>query len=177
MTNKMMSYILEDVTLTPSLWDSGDPVRPELGVKFKTALGRAVYGLKAETGEYVAFCCVARTTHVPQDIMELSQFTSTAGEILIPYTVWSLQKGAGRTIIKQLLDKVSTNSLAHRVVTLSPLTEMARRFHLRNGATEISTNVASANFEYPVTLSKDDDDWYQSTATQDWSCTAHGESS
>ena len=175
MTNEIMNYTLEDVTSMPSLWGVGDPVRPNLGVKFKTATGRTVYGLKTESGEYVAFCCVARTTHVPKDIMELSCFTSSAGEILIPYTVWSLQKGAGRTIIKQLLDKVSVNRLALRVVTLSPLTEMARRFHLRNGATEISTNVASANFEYPVALSKNDDDWYQSSATQDWSCTAYGE--
>ena len=175
MTNETANYTLENVTQAHELWETGDPVRPELGVKFKTANARTVYGLKTESGEYVAFCCVARTTHVPKDIMELSQFTSAAGEILIPYTVWSLQKGAGRAIIKQLLDKVAADSLAHRVVTLSPLTEMARRFHLRNGATEISRNVASANFEYPVRALHDSDDWYQSTATQDWTCSAYGE--
>tara|TARA_B100000212_G_scaffold329174_1_gene294116 strand:+ start:23 stop:553 length:531 start_codon:yes stop_codon:yes gene_type:complete len=174
---KAEDCVLENVTQHLDLWKHGDPVRPELGVKFKTAPGRVVYGLKLTAeNKYVAFCCVSRTTHVPKDVMELSGFTSNSGEILVPYTVWSLEKGAGRTIIKMLLDMVSKNNLADRVVTLSPRTEMARRFHLRNGATEISTNVASANFEYPVVRTQDIGDWYQSTATQDWDCASHGES-
>ena len=169
-----MNYTLENVTCQPELWRSGDPVRPELGVSFKSAPGRTVYGLKAEDGSYVAFCCVARTSRVPADIMELSGFTSLAGDILVPYTVWSLQKGAGRAIIKQLLNTVCQSSLAQRVVTLSPLTEMARKFHLRNGATEVSRNIATANFEYPVsTLACDD--WYQSVVTQDWAASPSGE--
>ena len=170
-----MNYTLENVTCDPELWKSGDPVRPELGVGFKSAPGRTVYGLKTEGGSYAAFCCVARTTHVPKDIMELSNYTSMTGDILVPYTVWSLQKGAGRAIIKQLIDTVSRNSSAQRVVTLSPLTEMARKFHLRNGASEISRNIVTANFEYPVTKVQGSDDWYQSTAAQDWNCVAHGD--
>ena len=173
---KTEECVLENVTMMPDLWESGDPVRPELGVRFKTANGRAVYGLKTKEGKYVAFCCVARTTQVPIDIIELSEFTSTLGTILVPYTVWSLQRGAGKAIIKQLLDKVNKSRMAHRVVTLSPLTDMARRFHLRNGATEIARNVVTANFEYPVTAGKELDDWYQSAAENDWDCTSQGES-
>ena len=35
-----------------------------------------------------------------------------------------------------------------RFVTLSPKTEMAKKFHLRNGATELQENETTVNFEY-----------------------------
>ena len=38
----------------------------------------------------------------------------------------------------------------NRLVTLSPLTEMARKFHLRNGAVELLVNETTQNFEYKV---------------------------
>ena len=44
----------------------------------------------------------------------------------------------------------SSESGIKRVVTLSPKTEMARRFHLRNGAREVGVNVVTANFEYDL---------------------------
>ena len=56
-----MKYEIEIVSDKPNLWKDGDPVRPELGVSYKTYPGRQVYGLKDESGEHVAFCCVART--------------------------------------------------------------------------------------------------------------------
>ena len=37
-----------------------------------------------------------------------------------------------------------------RLVTLSPLTEMARNFHLHNGAEEIKVNEETQNFEYKL---------------------------
>jgi hypothetical protein len=42
-----------------------------------------------------------------------------------------------------------TNHL-NRLVTLSPLTEMARNFHLRNGAHELQVNDKTQNFEYKI---------------------------
>ena len=36
----------------------------------------------------------------------------------------------------------------NRLVTLSPLTEMATKFHLRNNAKLISVNDTTQNFEY-----------------------------
>ena len=146
-----MNCTLEDVTCQPELWKEGDPVRPELGVSYKTYPGRKVFGLKSSDGEYIAFCCVARTLGVPWDIMSLSNFTSNEGNIYVPYTVWSLRRGAGKTIINKLLDYVkNTNDLIHRVVTLSPRTDMARNFHLKNGAREIASNIVTVNFEYPL---------------------------
>ena len=107
--------------------------------------------MRDENNEYVAFCCVARSLAVPQDITSLSNFTSQDGTIYVPYTVWSLKKGAGRTIINELLSLVrDSDTEVNRVVTLSPKTEMAKNFHLRNGAREISSSVVTVNFEYPV---------------------------
>ena len=146
-----MNYTLDIVTEKPDLWKDGDPVRPELGVSFKTYPGREVFGLRNESGEYVAFCCVARTLQVPWDITSLSSFTANDGTIYVPYTVWSLKKGSGKAIINALLDKVrSSEEDIRRVVTLSPRTDMARNFHLRNGAKEIAVHVVTANFEYEI---------------------------
>ncbi len=146
-----MNYTLDVVTKKPNLWKDGDPVRPELGVSFKTYPGREVFGLRDESGKYVAFCCVARTLQVPWDIMSLSNFTANDGTVYVPYTVWSLKKGSGKAIINALLDKVrGSEEDIRRVVTLSPRTDMARNFHLRNGAKEIAVHVVTANFEYEI---------------------------
>lgn len=146
-----MKYKIEVVTDRPNLWKDSDPVRPELGVAYKTYPGRQVYGLKDESGEHVAFCCVARTWDIPQDIMSLSRLTSEDGTIFVPYTVWSLRRGAGKAIINELLRQVRENDLGiERVVTLSPRTEMARSFHLKNGAQEVASGVVAVNFEYSI---------------------------
>ena len=61
------------------------------------------------------------------------------------YTVWSYL-GAGFTIIleKDYIQKYAIKSF----VTLSTKTEIARKFHLRNGATELQENETTVNFEY-----------------------------
>ena len=83
--------------------------------------------------------------------MSLSSLTSEEGSVFVPYTVWSLRRGAGKAIINELLREVRENDLGiKRVVTLSPKTEMARNFHLRNGAKEVSSSVVTVNFEYPI---------------------------
>jgi hypothetical protein len=71
-----------------------------------------------------------------------------------PYTVWSYSKGAGRQIIECLLRFVQqehqeiSRSYWPRIVTLSPKTEMAEKFHLKNGAKHIGENENTNNFEY-----------------------------
>ena len=50
---------------------------------------------------------------------------------------------------------VKKSNHLHRLVTLSPLTDMARNFHIRNGAKELQVNKTSQNFEYDITL----EDW------------------
>ena len=50
---------------------------------------------------------------------------------------------------------VKESNHLNRLVTLSPLTEMARNFHTKNGAKELQVNEESQNFEYDITL----EDW------------------
>ena len=72
-------------------------------------------------------------------------------DVAVFYTVWSYKKGAGRKIVLEVakhIKKVHTN--IKRFVTLSPLTEMAERFHLRNGATLLAKHQYAQNFEYKI---------------------------
>ena len=145
-----MKYKLENVTDRPELWAHTDPVRPELDIEFKTSPGRGVFGLVGDDGSYKAFMCYAYTSAVPRSVEDLESLTDKNGRIVIPYTVWSHEKGAGRTIIQCVLDFVHLSRVADRVVTLSPITEMARRFHLRNDAREFRLNESTVNFEYKI---------------------------
>jgi len=146
-----MKYTLDYVSELPELWRGKDPVRPELDVEFKTSPGRGVFGLLGDDGEWKAFLCYARTFLIPCDVEELDAFTREDGNVIIPYTVWSHEKGGGRTIINEVLNKVmNSEDGVDRVVTLSPKTEMARKFHMRNKAVEFRMNLTTVNFEYKV---------------------------
>ena len=69
---------------------------------------------------------------------------------MVAYTVWSLQKGMGRKIILDLQAMIRETYRFKRLVTLSPKTEMATKFHLSNGAELIAENMTTNNFEYDI---------------------------
>jgi len=77
------------------------------------------------------------------------------GSVAIAYTVWAKKKGGGRAIVNEVYKMVKKSSHLNRLVTLSPLTKMARNFHIKNGAKELQVNEASQNFEYDIAL----EDW------------------
>ena len=137
-----------------------DPVRPELDNYFRTSYGRKIYGVKYKD-EIHAVMCFAFTNKIPKTVEELDQFSKDAflqsvqrdqkvGKIAIAYTVWSKKKGGGKLIVKVVYKMIKKSNHLNRLVTLSPLTEMARRFHLRNGAIELQVNENTQNFEYKV---------------------------
>ena len=68
------------------------------------------------------------------------------------YSLYCLvqKKGGGKLIVKEVFKKIKQSNHLNRLVTLSPLTEMARRFHLRNGAFELQVNKETQNFEYKI---------------------------
>ena len=127
-----------------------DPVRPELSLQFRTKDGRQMYALQDETGKNVAVVCIAYCKFVPKSIDELKKFTDPTGEVVIPYTVWSRHKGAGKTIVDHLLKLARDSKQIKRVITLSPLTLMAKNFHEKNGAVRIGLNHETQNFEYSL---------------------------
>ena len=137
-----------------------DPVRPELDNKFRTGFGRKIYGVEYQ-GEIHAVMCFAYTNEIPKSVDELEKLSTDAflqsamrdqsgGQIAIAYTVWSKKKGGGKLIVKEVFKKIKKSNHLNRLITLSPLTEMATDFHIRNGAKLIQINETTQNFEYNV---------------------------
>ena len=137
-----------------------DPVRPELDNIFRRSYGRKIFGVKY-SGEIYAIMCFAYTNQIPKNVDELSKFSHDAylqsaqrdqniGKIAIAYTVWSKKKGGGKLIVKEVFKKIKKSNHLNRLVTLSPLTEMATKFHSRNGAQLLQTNETTQNFEYKI---------------------------
>ena len=137
-----------------------DPVRPELNVSFRTSNGRKIYGVKYKK-EIHAVMCFAFTNKVPKNVEELDKFSKDAhlqstlrgqnvGQIAIAYTVWSKKKGGGKLIVNEVFKKIKRSNHLNRLVTLSPLTKMATKFHTKNGAKLLQVNENSQNFEYEI---------------------------
>ena len=137
-----------------------DPVRPELDVSFRTSNGRKIYGVKYKK-EIHAVMCFAFTNKVPKNVEELDKFSQDAylqstlrgqnvGQIAIAYTVWSKKKCGGKLIVNEVFKKIKSSNHLNRLVTLSPLTKMATKFHSKNGAKLLQVNENSQNFEYEI---------------------------
>ena len=137
-----------------------DPVRPELDNIFRRSFGRKIYGVKYG-GEIHAVMCFAYTNEIPKSVEELDILSQDAhlqstlrgqnvGRIAIAYTVWSKKKGGGKLIVKEVFKKIKRSNHLNRLVTLSPLTEMATKFHTRNGAKLLQKNETTQNFEYKI---------------------------
>ena len=137
-----------------------DPVRPELDNVFRRSYGRKIYGVKYG-GEIHAVMCFAYTNEIPKSVEELDVLSQDAhlqstlrgqnvGRIAIAYTVWSKKKGGGKLIVKEVFKKIKKSNHLNRLITLSPLTEMATKFHTRNGAKLLQINETTQNFEYKI---------------------------
>ena len=143
-----------------------DPVRPELSLEFRQAYGRKIYGIKDEEGDIAAVMCFAFTHGIPKSVEDMDRMSKDAamqavhragvqGNIAIAYTVWAKKKGGGKHMVNEVYKMVKKSGHLNRLITLSPLTEMARRFHIKNGAKELQVNEETQNFEYDISL----EDW------------------
>jgi len=132
-----------------------DPVRPHLPTFWRVDPNREVYVLEDdETNEVQAVICVAYCNEVPTDEGELEKYSTPTtpdepiGNIAVFYTVWSYKPGAGRKLVLGTAQLIRDSMPVKRFVTLSPQTEMARQFHLKNGAVVLQVNTTSVNYEY-----------------------------
>ena len=111
--------------------------------------------------DLMAVMCFPYTNEVPKTLYELDKLSEVAhlesvhrvgqqGKIAVAYTVWSPKKGGGRMIVNEVHKMIKDSSHLTRLVTLSPLTQMAEKFHLRNGAKLLQKNLWSQNFEYSL---------------------------
>ena len=144
---------------------SEDPVRPELSLEFRQSHGRKIYGIKDEEGDIAAVMCFAFTHDIPKSVEEMDAMSKDAamqavhragvqGSIAIAYTVWAKKKGGGKHMVNEVYKMIKESNHLNRLVTLSPLTDMARKFHLKNGAKEVQVNLTTQNFEYDIELEK-----------------------
>ncbi len=128
-----------------------DPVRPELDNDFRTTRGRKIFGLKYNN-EIEGVVCIAFTNELPATVKELDLMSVNEkdSQIAIAYTLWSLKKGAGKKIMKELLKYMKEHNNIDSIMTLSPLTPVATHYHIRNGAKLIKINPTTQNFEYKI---------------------------
>ena len=85
---------------------------------------------------------------IPEDEQDLIDFEKDKN-IAVFYTIWSYTPGAGAKLLQQAAEWLLKDYADIKgIVTLSPLTPMARRFHLKNGAKIRKENTNSVNYEY-----------------------------
>ena len=127
-----------------------DPVRPDIPLEFRVSEGCRVYVLLDDQWKKPqAVVCVAHKDSVPRDVIELASGNVTAATVAVFYTIWSYQPGAGRRLIQEAQRSIRVEFKDIKTfVTLSPPTEMARTFHLRNGAGVLSINSDTVNYIY-----------------------------
>ena len=144
----MLTFIID---LSNKLLDfiKDDPVRPEIPKDFRVSDGRMVAALvKEEKPE--AMVCVSFHDFVPQDVNDLNTTTQVPTTAVF-YTIWSYKAGKGKELLIQAVKEIQKqHPTITRFVTLSPKTEVARRFHLKNGAIVFRENLDTTNYEYSV---------------------------
>ena len=126
-----------------------DPVRPEISLDFRISESSEIIVAQDEYGKPTAVVCVLYRDSVPRSREELLEYASYAPSVAVFYTIWSYVPGAGRRLIVAARSHIQTSrSHIKKYVTLSPPTEMARVFHLRNGAQVLNINEDSVNYSY-----------------------------
>jgi len=123
-----------------------DPVRPDIPAEFRVSNNRFISALVDE--KPTAMVCVSLHNFVPSAIQEL-ELTTLNADTAIFYTIWSYAPGAGADLLRETVAGIKQHYPGVKnFVTLSPKTEMARRFHTRNGAGVFRENLETVNYEY-----------------------------
>ena len=125
-----------------------DPVRPHIPHDNRVGKGKDIFVLRHIDDTVSAITCVSYQDFVPTSESELFSI-SEHPTIAVFYTIWSYRPGAGRALIFDAVAHIKdTKPEIKQFVTLSPQTEMARRFHHKNGAVTLRTNADTVNYEY-----------------------------
>jgi hypothetical protein len=144
-----MLKFITDITDPLLQFIKDDPVRPEIPVDFRVSPNRFVSGL-VDGENPSAMVCVSLCDQVPSSVSDLAQ-EAMAPTTAIFYTIWSYAPGAGKELLMQTVEEIKQQFPSiTRFVTLSPKTEMARRFHHKNGAVTFRENEDTINYEYQI---------------------------
>ena len=123
-----------------------DPVRPTVPMLWRHE--HTVWAWM-ENDQRAATVCVAWLDSVPSS--EDSMLIMPRGFKAVAYTIWSTAPGAGKRLILALQEMIKENPLCEGMYTLSPTTEMARKFHINNGARVYRINEQTINYQYQHT--------------------------
>ena len=124
-----------------------DPVRPEIPASDRVNHNSRIY-VWMNGDETAAVTCVKFLESVPAAVEDMADMVGGATTAVF-YTIWSYAAGAGRVLIQEAQKSIETEFPGIQTyVTLSPKTEMARRFHLKNGARELRENLNTINYIY-----------------------------
>jgi hypothetical protein len=125
-----------------------DPVRPEIPAEQRVNSNSQIFVLKNEHNEPLAVTCVKFLADIPESVTDLADAVINTNTAVF-YTIWSYAAGAGRELIEQAQAQITQEHPEVKTfVTLSPKTEMARKFHHKNGATTYRENADSVNYLY-----------------------------
>jgi len=124
-----------------------DPVRPHIPHTQRFGDSKDIFVLKDDENKAKAITCVSYQQSIPTSESEL--FIDGQADTAVFYTIWSYTAGSGRELIVEAQKSIESEfPEIQTYVTLSPKTEMARRFHLKNGARELRENVDTINYIY-----------------------------
>lgn len=143
-----MLHFIKDLSHKLLEFIKDDPVRPEIPTEFRVSDGRMVAALAESESEPHAMVCVSFHDFVPADVNDLNNTTQVPTTAVF-YTIWSYKAGKGQQLLREAVKGIQEQyPSVNRFVTLSPKTELARRFHLKNGAIIFRENIETVNYEY-----------------------------
>jgi hypothetical protein len=144
-----MIKFIRDISNSLLEYIKDDPVRPNLSVDFRVSDGRMVIALMDEDTP-AAMVCVSLHDFIPSSVEDLAE-TASAPTAAIFYTIWSYKPGSGKDLLFKATEALKAEyPTLNRFVTLSPKTEMAKKFHHKNGAETFRENADTINYEYHV---------------------------
>ena len=132
-----------------------DPVRPHIPHNDRIGENRNIFAYCDDSDDAKAITCVSYQSSVPEVEGDLFKADQTP-DVAVFYTIWSYAPGAGRSLIFDAVQYIREHMPnIKRFVTLSPKTDMARRFHIKNGAVVFRENIETVNYEYVDVDQKD----------------------
>lgn len=143
-----MLYLIKDINDPLAIYLKDDPVRPHIPITKRFDSGSHVLVLK-DQDKVGAIVCAKFCENIPVNEQQLLEENSDRPTSAIFYTIWSYQSGYGQKLIREGIHFIRSNRPdIKRFATLSPATEMARKFHIRNGAVILRVNADTVNYEY-----------------------------
>ena len=128
---------------------NSDPVRPHIPIEKRIGDSGEVWVLMADD-QPQSVVCVSFQNTIPATEEELFAAVENP-TVAVLYTIWAIKAGGGQKLVFAARDRIKELfPSVTRLVTLSPQTDMARKFHLRNGAVEYRKNQTTVNFEYSL---------------------------